>query len=87
MNKLVTCALTLALGATIGTTAMAQTASSQPVVYPKVQKVILTGTKLTGDRDRPSGTTIVAPPKFKHERLIKLRMDFRDKMAQSVNEL
>lgn len=54
---------------------------------PKVQNIDLTGTTIPGERYVPVGDMYSVPPKAIFKSLIKVRMRFDDKLAESVHEM
>jgi hypothetical protein len=57
-----------------------------PTPKPRPQNLDLTGQVLTGDREIPLGEIYLGSPKPKFRSLIKLRMNFNDKLEESVHE-
>lgn len=53
----------------------------------KVQQVDFTGDLIGGDREIPLGTIYAVPQRPTWKSLIKVRMNFDDKLAQSVHEM
>jgi hypothetical protein len=78
-----------ALALVVSSLAFAQTSKTQPAPkQPKPQEIdFVTGSLIDGERDVPFEQRFVAhtPPKF--STLIKVRMNFDDKLMQSVNEM
>lgn len=69
--------------------AFAQTDSkkSEPKRSAPVQKVDFTGEVLTGETLTPLGEIYLAKPEVKFESLIRVRMNFNDKLRESVHEM
>lgn len=60
--------------------------AQQKKADPPVQKVDLTGADITGVVATPLGEIYLQPPKSKFDRLIRVRMNFDDKLRESVHE-
>ena len=54
---------------------------------PQVQKVDFTASEISADTAVPLGTIYLVPPKPKFGRMLKVRMNFDDKLAESVHEM
>lgn len=66
--------------------------AQQPEVTPKspkppIQNLDLTGTTISGEQAVPLGHIYVLPTKPKFGRLLKVRMNFDDKLRESVHEM
>ena len=82
MKKLV------AVFAVLSLAAFAQTEQPQPSKKAPVQKVDFTGGDLIeGELAHGLGEIYLVPPKAKFGSLIKLRMNFDDKLRESVHEM
>ncbi|MFZ5440050.1 MAG: hypothetical protein ACOZQL_08580 [Myxococcota bacterium] len=80
MKKLVAVVLLLALPA------IAQTETPRPA--PKPQQVdFQTGDLIEGGLAQPLGSIYLVPPNPKFKSLIKVRMNFDDKLRESVHEM
>lgn len=65
----------------------AATARAQDVVYQKHQVVEFGDDTIEGDLSKPDGQYLESRKKLAHQRLIKLRRDFRAEILQSVRGL
>ena len=54
---------------------------------PPVQNIEFDGTKITGEQDVPLGRIYLVPPKAKFGSMIRVRMNFDDKLRESVHEM
>lgn len=54
---------------------------------PRPQNVEFTPTEIGADREVPMGTYYGIPPKPKFDRMIRVRLNFNDKLAESVHEM
>jgi hypothetical protein len=54
---------------------------------PLVQVVDFGETKIGGERSVPIGELYAVPPRAKFHRLIQVRMNFNDKLRESVHEM
>ena len=79
MRALALCCALLTLSA------FAQTGEPRP--DRKVQKVDFTGDLIEGGTLVPMGDIYLPPPKAKFGSLIKVRMNFDDKLRESVHEM
>ena len=55
--------------------------------YRRIQKVDFEGSTISGGKGGPGDLTIIVRLGAKHEKLIKLRKDWKEKTQQSVNLL
>ena len=54
---------------------------------PRIQNVEFTASEISADTAVPLGTIYLVPPKAKFDSLIRVRMNFNDKLAESVHEM
>ena len=60
---------------------------TEPAPRPKVQTVTFSETGIGGDREVPLGEYYGIPPAPKFLRLFKVRVNFNDKLQESVHEM
>jgi hypothetical protein len=77
----------IALLVTISSLAFAQTEQPKQSVKPKVQNVDFTEQKLEAGRATPLGSYETAKRRHIFDSLIKMRANFNDKLANSVDSL
>lgn len=87
-------ALLLGVFFLLSTSLQAQTNNNDPssvnvggTLYKKKTVISFDTDSISGDLTKPDGEYIEARKGFKHEKLIKLREHWRDKLLQSVTEL
>lgn len=79
--------ISLAL-ALVASVSLAQQPEAAPKSQrPPVQNIDLTGTTISAEQAVPLGNIYVVPPKPKFGRMLKVRMNFDDKLRESVHEM
>lgn len=77
----------LVLGVLLGMAVAAEPALAEEVVYKKHTVVEFGDDTIEGDLSKPDGEYLESRKRLRHQRLIKVRQDFRPEILQSVRSL
>jgi hypothetical protein len=85
-SKTVRIATVLALGM-LSSTALAQDDDDRKVVYKQKTEIDFEGLEVAGELVKPQGALLLDRKRANFNPLIRLRTDFNEEMAQSVDEI
>ena len=77
----------LAVGLLTSTTALAQDDSDRKVVYKQKTEIDFEGLEVAGELVKPQGALLLDRKRANFNPLIRLRLDFNEEMAASVDEI
>ena len=77
----------LTIGMLSSTTALAQDDSDRKVVYKQKTEIDFEGLEVAGELVKPQGALLLDRKRANFNPLIRLRLDFNEEMAASVDEI
>lgn len=71
----------------VSAVSLAQQPEAPKSPKPQIQNIEFTPSEVSGTPEKPLGNIYFVPPKAKFGCLIQVRMNFNDKLAESVHEM
>ncbi len=87
VKRMFMCITLTAIGIVWGSSAWAQDASSADVVYEENTVLTFDDDTIDGSLSRPDGQYLESRKKLRHERLIRVRRSFRNRLLHSIHGL